>query len=175
MGGLIVGRLALLITPLLSAGCNAILGIDEPSAPAADVGSDARAAGADVRIDVDSGSAVAPEGSTDATGVDVYTPPDRRDMDVNDGGSSRADAGDAREGGNAGADGGDSGPITEDGGAIGGDGGDAGTGIVLLRGTIGTVKLAPAAPGNVRLVDHGIAVPWKSCNATNCVSGGIAP
>jgi hypothetical protein len=172
---------ALILTPLLSAGCNAILGIDEHGlAPPAD------AAGPDVRIDVDSGSRVLPDGSIDATGMDVYAPPDRRE----EGGSSgpdAADAGttapDARDGGNTGTDGGDGGSLGDtgtsgDGGSISGDGGDGGDGgsrIVLLRGTISTMKLAPPAAGNMRLIDHGIAVPWKSCNGSNCVSGGIAP
>lgn len=149
-------RLALLVAPLMSAGCNAILGIDEPK-----LGSPADAASDDVRIDVDSGSRVFSDGSTDATGVDTYASPDRRDTDAHEGGSSGADAVDARDGG--------------DGGAVGGDGGDAGPRILVLRGTISTIKLAPAAAGNVRLADHGIAVPGKSCNASNCVSGGIAP
>ena len=159
---LIVGRLALLVTLLLANGCNAILGIDEPPAQPADAASDAGPAGPDVRFDFDSGSPVAPEGSTD-------------DTDPREGGSSGPDAADTRDGGQTGADGGDSGSITGDGGTIAGDGGDAGTLVVLLRGTISTIKLAPAVPANVRLVDHGISVPWKSCNASNCVSGGIAP
>ena len=164
-------RLALLVTPLLSVGCNALLGIDEHKLTSpADAASDAGATDRDVRIDGDSGSLL-PDGSTDATGVDAHAPPDRRDTD--------ATAPDARDGGNTEADGGDSGPIgdsgsTGDSGSIGADGGDAGR-IVVLRGTISTIKLAPAAAANVRLVDHGIAVPWKSCNASNCVSGGIAP
>jgi hypothetical protein len=155
--GLIVGRLALLVPPLLSvsAGCNAILGIDDPpasSAPPADAAADEGASRPDVRIEVDSGSPVPPEG-----------------------GSSGADAADVRDGEETGADGSDSGSITEDGGSIVGDGGDAGNRVILLRGTISTLKLAPIVPGNVRLVNHGIAVPWTSCNASNCVSGGIAP
>jgi hypothetical protein len=155
---LVVGRLALLVPPLLSDGCNAILGIDDPpasSAPPADAAADGGASRPDVRIEIDSGLPVPPEG-----------------------GSSGADAvgaADVRDGEETGADGSDSGSIREDGGAIAGDAGDAGNRIILLRGTISTLKLAPNVPGNVRLVDHGIAVPWKSCNASNCVSGGIAP
>ena len=182
-------QLALIVTPLLSAGCNAILGIDEHKLAApADAASDAGAGGSDVRIDVDSGTPAQPDGSTDPTGMDVSAPPDRRDTDAHEGGSSgpdAADAGatapDARDGGSTGADGGDSGSLGDvgindgDGATIGGDGGDAGGRIVLLRGTISTIKLAPAAAGTTRLVEHGIAVPWKSCNASNCVSGGIAP
>lgn len=176
-GALIVGRLALLGAAVLSAGCNAILGIDEPPAPPADAASDAGAADPDVGIDVDSGRRVTP----DATGVDTYAPSDRRDTDVHEGGSAGADAGGARDGGNMRADGGDSGPIGDsgttggDGWPIGGDGGDAGPRIVVLRGTISTIQLAPAAAGNVRLVDQRIAAAWKSCNASKCVSGGIAP
>jgi hypothetical protein len=182
-------RLALIVTPLLSAGCNAILGIDEHElASPADGAADASTAGPDVRIDVDSGPAARPDGSTDAIGADVYAPPDRRDTDSHEGGSADPDAADAgatapdgRDGGSMGSDGGDSGSVGDggtsdgDGATIGRDGGDAGGRIVLSRGTISTIKLAPAAPGNTRLVDHGIAVPWKSCNASNRVSGGIAP
>ena len=182
-------RLALLVTPLVSAGCNALVGIDEHKLAApADAASEGGAIHPDVRIDVDSGSPVLPDGSTDAGGGDVYAPPDRRDTDAPEGGNSGRDAGDAGatasdagDGGNTGADGGDSGPTGDsgsapgDGGSIGSDGGDAGPRIVVLRGGISSLQLAPPAPGNVRLVDHGIAVPWKSCNASHCVSGGIAP
>jgi len=176
-------RLALLVTLLLSAACNAILAIDEHKLTSPDAASDAGATDPDVRFDVDSGSLVPRDGSADAPGLDA--PSDRRDTDAHEGGSSGADASDAadagattpdaRDDGNTGVDSGDGGSSTGDGGSTGGDGGDAGGRIVVLRGTISTVKLAPAAAGNVRLVDHGIAVPWKSCNASNCVSGGMAP
>jgi hypothetical protein len=181
---------AVLVTTLGSAGCNAILGIDEHGlAPPADAAAEAGTGAPDVRVDVDSGSPTLPDGSPDATRGDVSAAPDRQDLDVRDTGGSDAsdafDAGvgapDARDGGNSGTDArdsgsiGDSGSTTGDGGVIGGDGGDAGIRIVVLRGTISTVQLAPAPAGNVRLVEHGIAVPWKSCNASNCVSGGIAP
>ena len=162
--------LALLVTPLLSAGCNAILGIDEHKLTSpADAASDAGAGGPDVRIDVDSGSPIVPDGSTDATGVDRSVASDAPDT-----GATVADAGTGADGSDSGSAV-DSGSTTGDGGTIGSDGGDAGTRIVVLRGIISTTRLAPAPAGNMRLVDHGIAVPWKSCNASNCVSGGIAP
>ena len=153
-----VVRLALVVTPLLSGGCNAILGIEEHKlGPPADAASDAGAADPDGRV-VDSGSPVLPDGSVDAIGPDVYAP-DRRDTDTREGGSSgpdAADAGatapDARDAADPGADGGDSGSIgdggstgdsgsTDDGGPgdsgrVGGDAGDAVPRIVVLRGTI---------------------------------------
>jgi hypothetical protein len=155
--------LVLLATVLASAGCNAILSIDDHQL--VPTGSDAGGADVKTGVDADTGPPRTADAANGCTDSDANATLDRRETDIQDGGNTRGDASDA---GNVGPDAGDA-------GNIGRDAGDSGSRIVLLRGTISTVGLAPEPAGTIRLVDQGIAVPWKSCNASNCVTGGIAP
>jgi hypothetical protein len=173
----------LLTTALASAGCNAILDIGEhPLAPSR---SDAAGGDADTGIDAATGPPQVADAADGTSAGDANASPDRREADSNDGGNSGSDAADAGKTGNDAADarndGGHAADARNDGGHAadagntGRDAPDADSRILLLRGTIGTLNLSPAPAGTIRLVDHGIAVPWKSCNASNCISGGIAP
>jgi hypothetical protein len=166
--------LVLLATVLASAGCNAILGIDDH--PLVPTGSDAGGADVKTGVDADTGTPRAGDAANDRTDGDANASLDRRETDIQDSGNTRGDAGnvgpDASDAGNIGPDGGGTGT---DAGNSGRDAGDSGSRILVLRGSISTVGLAPEPAGTIRLVDQGIAVPWKSCNASNCVTGGIAP
>jgi hypothetical protein len=173
----------LLAAALASAGCNAILDIGEhPLAPSR---SDAAGFDADTGIDADTGPPQWADAADSTSAGDAKASPDRREADSNDGGNGGSDAADDVKAGNDAADAGNDRGHAADAGNDGGHAADAGnTGrdapdgdsrILVLRGTIGTLNLSPAPAGTIRLVDHGIAIPWKSCNASNCISGGIAP
>jgi hypothetical protein len=182
----------LLTTALASVGCNAILDIGEHTlAPSR---SDAAGGDADTGIDAETGPPRWVDAADGTSAGDAKASPDRRETDITDDGNSGSDAADAgkpandaadaaNDGGHA-SDAGNTGRDAADAGNTGRDASDAGnTGRdasdadsrILLRGTISTLNLSPAPAGTIRLVDHGIAVPWKSCNASNCISGGIAP
>jgi hypothetical protein len=167
--------LVLVAMPLASAGCNFILGIDDQLVPPHDAGSDARNADVDSGVKGDTGPTRDAVEADNLTDDGTQTSSDRREPDGAEGGKHDGDAGDER---NTGSDAGDGSHVVgdaHDASNTGHDAGDAGNRIILLRGTIGTLALAPAPAGTIRLVDHGIAVPWKSCNPSRCVSGGIAP